>query len=63
MKNHYIHADSTSADSSGDDNTVSITLFTHSFPRSGPKKLRKIAQTCLKRLPLSPSLPQAHTLT
>ena len=32
-----IYADSTGADSSGADNTVSIALFTHSFPRSGPK--------------------------
>ena len=32
-----IYADSTGADSSGADNTVSKALFTHSFPRSGPK--------------------------
>ena len=32
-----IYVDSTGADSSGAENTVSIALFTHSFPRSGPK--------------------------
>ena len=32
-----IYADSTGADNSGADNTVSIALYTHSFPRSGPK--------------------------
>ena len=32
-----IYADSTGADSSGADNKVSKALFTHSFPRSGPK--------------------------
>ena len=32
-----INADSTGADGSGADNTVSKALFTHSFPRSGPK--------------------------
>ena len=30
-------ADSSGADSSGADNKVSKALFTHSFPRSGPK--------------------------
>ena len=32
-----IYADSTGADSSAAGNTVSKALFTHSFPRSGPK--------------------------
>ena len=32
-----IYADSSGADSSGADNKVSKALFTHSFPRSGPK--------------------------
>ena len=32
-----IYVDSTGADSSGAENTVSIALFTHSFPRSGPE--------------------------
>ena len=32
-----IYADSTGADSFGADDTVSEALFTHSFPRSGPK--------------------------
>ena len=32
-----VYADSTGADSSGADNTVSKALFMHSFPRSVPK--------------------------
>ena len=32
-----IYADSTGAESSGADDTVSKALFAHSFPRSGPK--------------------------
>ena len=61
-----IYVDSTGADSSVAENTVSIALFTHSFPRSGPEnqhQLRKIAQTCLQRLPLFPSLTSRIALT